>query len=216
MNKEVESVKETQSDAMPENELFEDMEMISPGQMLREARKKIGLSQEQVAEKLNFRLSFVENLENDIFDQSLPATFNRGYLCNYAKLVSVASEDILASYDALGAAQIQRSEMQSFSNLTVKQTEHSRLMWVSYLVIAILIGSTVMWWLQDIKQFPSDVSEFTLGKSDNTQEPVERGLVKSKGEDGNPLVEPAIDNNLLKYLLRQQKLTWHNCISILG
>ncbi|MGL1957368.1 MAG: DUF4115 domain-containing protein [Colwellia sp.] len=134
------------------SELSEDMEMISPGQMLSDAREKKGLTQEQIAATLNFRLALVINIEQDYLDQSLPATFNRGYLCNYAKLVGVNLVDIIASYDALGAAKIQRSELQSFSNLTEKQAEHSRLMWVSYLIVAILIGLTVLWWLQDNNQ----------------------------------------------------------------
>jgi len=133
-------------------ELCEDMEMIGPGQMLAEARKQAGLTQDDIANRLNFRALLVNNIENEIFDNSLPATFNRGYLRNYAKLVGIDVEDVLASYDALGAAHIQRTEMQSFSNLTEKQAQHSRLMWVSYLIVAILIGSTVVWWLQDARQ----------------------------------------------------------------
>ncbi len=140
-------------------ELCEDMEMIGPGQMLADAREKAGLTQGDIAKRLNFRILLVENIENEIFDNSLPATFNRGYLRNYAKLVGIDVEDVLASYDALGAAHIQRTEMQSFSNLTEKQAQHSRLMWVSYLIVAILIGSTVVWWVQDARQQQEQQSE---------------------------------------------------------
>lgn len=81
----------------------------------------------------------------------LPATFNRGYLRNYAKLVSVDINEVISAYDMLGVAEVQRSEMQSFSNLTEKQAEHSRLMWFSYLIAAILFGLMVVWWLQEPK-----------------------------------------------------------------
>ena len=137
------------------DELSEDMEMIGPGAMLAEARKKLSLSQEEIAQRLNFRLTLVEEIEQDCFDQTLPATFTRGYLCSYAKVVGVDSEDVLASYDALGAANIQRSEMQSFSKETAKQAEHSRLMWISYFIVALLIGLTVVWWLQESRQAPT-------------------------------------------------------------
>jgi cytoskeleton protein RodZ len=96
-------------------ELDEFMEVLSPGAMLSEARKALSLSQEFISSKLNLKIGLVEDLENDIFDPSMPITFNRGYLANYAKLVGVEVEDILASYDALDAATIQRSEMLSFS-----------------------------------------------------------------------------------------------------
>ena len=129
-------------------ELSEDMEMVSPGTMLREARKALSLSPEHIANKLNFKIDLVKNIENDVFDPNMPATFNRGYLTNYAKLVSVEVEDVLASYDALDAASIQRSEMLSFSKETSKQAEHSRVMWLSYFIIAVLFGLTVLWWQQ--------------------------------------------------------------------
>ena len=134
------------------DELCEDMEVVGPGQMLAEARKKLSLGVEDVAEKLKFKKNLVQNIEQDIFDQKLPATFNRGYLRSYAKLVNIDVNEVLSAYDMLGIAEVQRSEMQSFSNLTEKQAEHSRLMWLSYLIVAILIGLMVLWWLQESKQ----------------------------------------------------------------
>ncbi len=133
-------------------ELSEDMEVVSPGNMLRDARLKLSLSQEHIARKLNFKLSLVKAIEEDLFDPKMPVTFNRGYLVNYAKLVSISAEDVLASYEALDAASIQRSEMLSFSKETSKQAEHSRVMWISYLIIAVFIGLTVLWWTQQSQQ----------------------------------------------------------------
>jgi cytoskeleton protein RodZ len=154
-------------------ELSEDMEMVSPGTMLGDARKNLSLSQEHIASKLNFKVGIVINIENDIFDPSMPVTFNRGYLANYAKLVGVEVEDVLASYDALNAATTQRSEMLSFSKETFKQAEHSRVMWLSYLIVAVLIGLTIVWWLQESKKPTSELAdvtpntEITLNKLDD-------------------------------------------------
>ena len=141
---------------MYKRQLDEFMEMLSPGAMLSEARKALSLSQEFISSKLNLKVSLVEDIENDIFDPSMPVTFNRGYLANYAKLVGVEVEDILASYDALDAATIQRSEMLSFSKETSKQAEHSRVMWLSYLIVAVFVGLTVLWWLQESRQQADD------------------------------------------------------------
>jgi len=143
---------EKKSDAEEITELSEDMEMVSPGAMLREAREAQSLSQDYIAGKLNFKVALVNNIEKDSFDPSMPVTFNRGYLANYAKLVGVDVDDVLASYDALDAASIQRSEMLSFSKETSKQAEHSRVMWLSYLIVAVLIGLTVLWWQQESSQ----------------------------------------------------------------
>ncbi len=132
-----------------QTELSEDMEVIGPGQMLADARKALNLTQKEVAARLNFTVSLVINIENEQFDSKLPATFTRGYLKSYARLVNVAEEDVLASYDLLDVAATQQAEMQSFSRITEKQAENNRLMWISYFIVALLIASTVVWWVQE-------------------------------------------------------------------
>lgn len=132
-------------------ELTEDMAVIGPGEMLADARKVMGLTQQQVADKLNFRLTLVNDIELDKFDTALPATYNRGYLKNYAKLVNVSIVDILASYDLLHETEKQSSEMLSFSKGTKKEAENNLLMWISYLILAALVGMTILWWLQGEK-----------------------------------------------------------------
>ena len=143
-------------------ELSEDMELVGPGSMLREARKALSFSREYIASKLNFKLALVENIENDIFDPATPVTFNRGYLANYAKLVGIDVVDVLASYDALDAANIQRTELLSFSKETTKQAEHSRVMWLSYLIVAVLVGLTILWWQQESNQQGSNNTNISL------------------------------------------------------
>lgn len=147
MNKEVLAT----DNAEQVDELCENIEVVGPGLMLSEARKKLSLSVEDVSSRLNFRTNLINEIEKDVFDPLLPATFNRGYLRSYAKLVGVDADEVLSAYDMLSVAEEQRSEMQSFSNLTEKQAEHSRLMWFSYLIVALLFGLVVVWWLQEPK-----------------------------------------------------------------
>ncbi len=151
-------------------ELSEDMVMVSPGAMLREARNTFLLSQEHIASKLNFKVALVQDIEEDKFDPSLSVTFNRGYIASYAKLVSVDVEDVLASYDALDAANIQRSEMLSFSKETLKQAEHSRVMWLSYLIVAVLFGLTILWWQQESSQQAANTESVFSSSSAVTDE----------------------------------------------
>jgi cytoskeleton protein RodZ len=150
-------------------ELSEDIEVIGPGQILFEARESMGLTQQQVADKLNFRTTLVKNIEEDNFDHSLPATFNRGYLKNYAKLVGVSVDEIIAGYEMLNVAKKQGAEMQSFSKQTKKQAENNLVMWISYLILALLIGSTILWWLQDAKNSNSENKTITPSVSVSSQ-----------------------------------------------
>ena len=88
-------------------ELDENMEMVGPGQILAQARIDLGLSQENIAEQLKLHLSLIVNIENDIFEDNISETYNRGYLRSYAKIVQASEEDILASYKMLTIAKIQ-------------------------------------------------------------------------------------------------------------
>ncbi|MEW6982346.1 RodZ domain-containing protein [Colwelliaceae bacterium 6471] len=166
-------------------ELPEDMEVVGPGQMLADARGACKLTQQEVADKLNFRVALVRDIEADRFDKSMPATYNRGYLRNYAKLVNIPVDDVLASYEMLEVAATQGAEMQSFSKITEKQAQNKRLMWSSYLILAALIASTVVWWLQDIKSAdvatsvsePIKADEDTSSSSETVDENVDENLL---------------------------------------
>ena len=141
-------------------ERSEDKTLMGPGQMLAQARENLGLSQKDIAAKLNFRLSMVENIEADIFDRSLPATYNRGYLCAFAKLVDVTNKEILNSYDNLSIDKTECAELHSFSRSTHKEAQNSLMIWIGYFIVAILVGSTIMWWFQgvDTKAITTDSS----------------------------------------------------------
>jgi cytoskeleton protein RodZ len=169
----------------------EEVNVMGPGQILSEARKKAGLTQQDVADKLNFRLSLVDEIESERFDTRLPETFNRGYLRNYAKLVNVSQEDVIVSYQQLNIAKAQASKLQSFSKGTEKLAESNRIMWISYFILAILIGSTVVWWMQNNNE---------QDQPQTFQEDVEIKITKSdteKNEQPDSLAEPQVAESLV-------------------
>jgi len=135
----------------PELENIE-IEVTGPGEMLAQARINQGLSIDEVAKKLNFRVTLVKNIEADIYDKNLPDTYNRGYIKNYAKLVELPISDVIKHYEQLNFFQGNAAKMQSFSRGTMKKAENSRLMWITYLILTTFIVFTVIWWLQEDKQ----------------------------------------------------------------
>ncbi|GAA5142277.1 RodZ domain-containing protein [Thalassotalea piscium] len=198
----------TQNDNTIESSDEIEPEPLGPGILLSQAREKCGLSLQEVANKLNFRLALVKEIEENKFNTALPATFNRGYLKNYARLVNVPVQEVLDSFEALSSAKtegvdMQRSAMQSFSKQIEKQAENNRLMWVSYLILAILIGSTLMWWLQDgelsIIDTNSHKNEETLTMAES--EPTQSELL---GATGTP--EDFIDTETLPEKADEQVL----------
>ncbi|EPC01919.1 hypothetical protein L861_19915 [Litchfieldella anticariensis FP35 = DSM 16096] len=119
----------------------------SPGELLKLEREKQGLSREEVATALNLRPAVVDGLESDSYDEVPVATYRRGYLRAYSRLLGIDDRPIIDAYNS------------RFGNV---ETEHriapvhvtkppSRIgAWlfklVTLLVIAGLIGLTLLWW----------------------------------------------------------------------
>lgn len=177
-------------------ELTKDMVVVSPGTMLREARNKLSLSKEHIASKLNLTPNIVNNIENDKLDPLIPFTFNRGYLTNYARLVGISGDDVLASYQALSVATTQRSEMLSFSKETSKQAEHSRVMWLSYFIVAVLIALTVLWWQQDNQSNREYIDDAMVTASDVQSEDLVDDPLAGELKDNLGNSEQYTDTNL--------------------
>ncbi|WP_220718415.1 RodZ domain-containing protein [Agarivorans litoreus] len=135
-----------------QTELSEDIEVVSPGQMLQEARVAAKLSQNQVAERLKLRLQVIKDIEGDSFDSGLSNTFIKGYLRAYARLLNLSEDLVLSSYTHLHDAHEQRTEMQSFSGRIKQETHDSRLMKFTYLVGLGIVVLLVIWWWQEKSQ----------------------------------------------------------------
>lgn len=129
-------------------ELSENIEVVTPGDMLKEARVALKLSLTDVAKKLNLRESLIESIEANEFDELPSVTFTRGYLKGYAKLLNISEEDVLEAFEYLNTVEQNQLEMQSFSNRSSQKTADNWLSIVSILVVLVIITSAVIWWLQ--------------------------------------------------------------------
>lgn len=70
----------------------------SAGPMLRAARKDKGMSVEEVSEQLNLSNSVVDAIENDSWEHLPEATYVRGYIRSYARLLGIDPADVLMSF----------------------------------------------------------------------------------------------------------------------
>lgn len=109
----------------------------TPGEMLRAAREQLGYSQKDIANRLRLRLSVINDIEDNRFEQAQLATFTRGYVRSYAKYVGVDEKSILALLDQYGHAQPQEQEMQSFSRRTKREAHDSRIMGLTWILAAV-------------------------------------------------------------------------------
>lgn len=120
-----------------------------PGSLLREKRESLNLTQKQVAEKLRLRVTLIQSLEDNNFNIDKVKTFTRGYVRSYARVVGIEERVILASYDAYCGVEPQELDMKSFSKRTKRDAHNSRINYITFGVIAIVIGISSIWWYQN-------------------------------------------------------------------
>ncbi|MGQ4879190.1 RodZ domain-containing protein [Billgrantia sp. LNSP4103-1] len=118
-----------------------------PGEMLRRERETQGLSLEEVATALNLRPAVVIGMEEDNYEQVPVATYRRGYLRAYARLLGMDDRPVLQAYADRFATQ---ENEQRVTPVQVTRPPSRIGAWlfklVTLLVIAGLIGLTLVWW----------------------------------------------------------------------
>lgn len=123
-------------------------DVIRPGDMLRQAREQLGYSQKDVASRLRLRMSVIDDIENNRFDEAHMATFTRGYVRSYAKFVGLDVNEVLSKLESIGQGQPQAQTMQSFSRKTKREKHDNRVMGMTWLLGAVIVGMTAAWWWQ--------------------------------------------------------------------
>jgi len=120
----------------------------TPGQQLKRGREAMGLTQQQVADRLHLRLGNIQDIETDTHKPGVSITFTKGYVRIYAKLLSMPVDPLLAAFDILHQGEKQPAKLQSFSQRVAKQANDDRWMMVTYLIVFLVIASLVIWWYQ--------------------------------------------------------------------
>ncbi|PZL97288.1 cytoskeleton protein RodZ [Pantoea graminicola] len=150
----------------------ENSALHSTGERLRLAREQMGLTQQNVAERLCLKLTTVRDIEEDKSPVDLASTFLRGYIRSYARLVHIPEEELLpmmAKQTPVRAAKI--APMQSFSLGKRRKKRDGWLMIFTWLVLFVVVGLTGAWWWQNHKASQDDLVSVTdqNGSGDNSQ-----------------------------------------------
>jgi cytoskeleton protein RodZ len=137
-----------------ESELIESLNAapeptIKPGTLLKQKRESLNLSIQQVADKLRLRSTLIQSIEDNDFNIDKVKTFTRGYVRSYARVVGIEESVILASYDAYYGIEPQELDMKSFSRQTKRDRHNSRINYITFGIVLIVIGISSLWWYQN-------------------------------------------------------------------
>ncbi|MBH0032156.1 MULTISPECIES: RodZ domain-containing protein [unclassified Pseudoalteromonas] len=134
------------------------------GQILKNHREQANVSIATIAAPLKLSELQIKRLENDEFALLGPITFVKGYIKNYCRELKVDSAPILAMMPA-PPEPTKPANMQSFSRRTEKEASDNRLMFFSYLILAIVIGSSALWFWQNATPIEEQTSKINVANS---------------------------------------------------
>lgn len=150
------------ADTQPKSEIetaetITQAECSRPGELLKTAREAIGLTQEDVARKLNFLPLYVPALENEQFEPLHSVTFIKGYLRAYARFLEIDADEVLRCF-AVHHPHLVKQEVHQ--PIEVMKPEKNTSSWLfkllSLVVIIALAGAIIVWWQsRTIETLPS-------------------------------------------------------------
>ena len=138
---------ESDVDALNEEGLAESVS--GPGQRLRAARKKAGLTLVEVAERLHLDEEVVEAIEQNDESRLPGPVFTKGYLRNYARLVGEPVDDVLSGFASTRPAGESAPTLRQYkTNFKAQRvsSSHGIMRTITWLFIIGLIFLLVVWW----------------------------------------------------------------------
>lgn len=114
----------------------------TPGELLKQARERVGLSVERVAKDLYLDTQVIQAIEVNHFKDLGAPVYAKGYLRKYAKLVGVTEEGILQGYQQMGGTPV--SDPIPSAMGSVPQSRKPLPRWVRWGVVSLLVLAGLM------------------------------------------------------------------------
>lgn len=166
---------------------------ITVGKLLSQARERMGLTQEAVAERLCLKVSTVREIDEDIKPAGVEPTFLRGYMRLYARTVHVPEAELSALLKTDESTPTYSvTPMQSYSLGKKRKKREGWLMKLTWLIVIALIAMVGVWWWQDHQVQKNELvtmanqNDLILSQQEDAANQVE--LSNSSGDNQEPLV----------------------------
>ncbi len=170
-----EQQKEDQKTLTETTETLEKADCSRPGELLRIAREAKGLSQEEVAKKLNFLPLYVPALEDEKFEPLHSITFVKGYLRAYARFLEIDADEVLRCFAVHHPELVEQETQQPVEVMKSDKSTSIIFKLFSFLVVVALVSVIIIWW--------QSRSEEPLSSASNQD-------VQVDTLDGNTIVAP--------------------------
>ena len=145
-----------------ENNTPENNEAIETvGEILHNKRKEIGLSLDEITEKLNLDSNLIELLENNDYEKFKVETYLKGYLRAYAKLLGIDGDRIIKLYKESNP----EKEPEILPDVKPKNQKNSgdRSVKLFSYILGLTIALSMLIWYQKNIMIKPDVNENYIG-----------------------------------------------------
>ena len=116
----------------------------SVGPRLKAERKRQGFTEKQVADRLHITMHYVRAIETDGYEKLPGILFARGYIKNYALLLGLDKDELVAQFDAMVEVPVPESRTFIKPGRGGKQ-QNQILIWLLIAVLAFVTGYLVFW-----------------------------------------------------------------------
>ena len=139
----------------------------SPGEMIRAARERLGLSEAKIAQQLRLDETLVKALERDDYSSMAAPLFVRGYLRNISKVLNLDAEKLVARYDKLISAH-EQPQLERVNEAEEDPKINNRIIQiVSALIVVVSLVLAYLWWQSEIDNPRTDERQSSLETADD-------------------------------------------------
>ncbi|MGB1220204.1 MAG: RodZ domain-containing protein [Alcanivoracaceae bacterium] len=163
---------------------------VLPGRRLQAAREKLGWNEADVARKLHMSVSFVRAIEADDYERLPEATFIKGYMRNYARLLEIPADEVANLFEQL----VDEEQYEEPQDLEQPASSTARPWWL-VVAAAVLAALLLAWMIWPEPQAPvAPASDVQQVQPDNMPMREETGLPTDDSAALTPA--PATDEEL--------------------
>ena len=127
-----------------ENSEIQLADAATPGQRLREARERAGISPREMADRLNWLPSYLTAIEEDRYESLRSPAFVRGYLRAYAGALRLDADGLVDSFDSLSGG-TEQDKHEIVSPISPASNQKTGLSVVIGIVIAFAVVGLIWW-----------------------------------------------------------------------
>ncbi|MEH6389634.1 MAG: RodZ domain-containing protein [Pseudomonas profundi] len=172
---------------------------LDAGAVLRDARLRHGLSEDEVASSLRLSPKILEYIETGQFERLPGETFGRGYIRAYARLMNLDADPLVLEYDRQMGVKERARAVHGIDKTDRYTAGRSNRMWLrrgALIIFLLIAGAVFLWWYENREAEPPAVSQlderlFEEVLVDSLPSPVPLPGVRHAAGQDIALIEPS-------------------------